>query len=49
MANVSAVKIAFQGEPGANSHLAAREAYPAMEPLPSKIAFWSWASVRVSR
>jgi prephenate dehydratase len=27
-------KIAFQGEPGANSHLAARDAYPEMEPLP---------------
>jgi prephenate dehydratase len=26
-------KIAFQGEPGANSHLAARDAYPDMEPL----------------
>ncbi len=27
-------KIAFQGEPGANSHLACREAYPEHEPLP---------------
>jgi prephenate dehydratase len=27
-------KIAFQGEPGANSHLAARDAYPDMEALP---------------
>jgi prephenate dehydratase len=27
-------KIAFQGEPGANSHLAARDAFPDMEPLP---------------
>jgi prephenate dehydratase len=27
-------KIAFQGEPGANSHLAARDAYPRMEALP---------------
>ncbi len=27
-------KIAFQGEPGANSHLAAREVYPDHEPLP---------------
>src|SRR5665811_1200042 len=26
-------KIAFQGEPGANSHLAARDAYPRMETL----------------
>lgn len=27
-------KIAFQGEPGANSHLAARDAYPRLEALP---------------
>src|SRR6185312_653176 len=27
-------KIIFQGEPGANSHLACREAYPDYEPLP---------------
>jgi prephenate dehydratase len=27
-------KIAFQGEPGANSHLAAQDAYPRMEALP---------------
>jgi prephenate dehydratase len=27
-------KIAFQGEPGANSHLAAREVYPDYEPMP---------------
>jgi prephenate dehydratase len=27
-------KISFQGEPGANSHLACREAYPDYEPLP---------------
>jgi prephenate dehydratase len=27
-------KISFQGEPGANSHLAAREAYPDYEPMP---------------
>lgn len=26
--------ISFQGEPGANSHIAAREAYPELEPLP---------------
>jgi prephenate dehydratase len=26
-------KIAFQGEPGANSHIAARDAYPRMEAL----------------
>jgi prephenate dehydratase len=27
-------KIAFQGEPGANSHLAARDAYPRMQAIP---------------
>ena len=27
-------KIVFQGEPGANSHLASREAYPDYEPVP---------------
>ncbi len=27
-------RISFQGEPGANSHIAAREAYPALEPMP---------------
>jgi prephenate dehydratase len=27
-------KISFQGEPGANSHIACQEAFPAMEPLP---------------
>ena len=27
-------KIVFQGEPGANSHLAARDAYPGMEAMP---------------
>jgi len=27
-------KIAFQGEPGANSHIACQEAYPGYEPLP---------------
>ena len=26
--------IAFQGEPGANSHIACREAYPDYEPMP---------------
>jgi prephenate dehydratase len=27
-------RIAYQGEPGANSHLACQETYPALEPLP---------------
>ncbi|HEV7464544.1 MAG TPA: prephenate dehydratase [Methyloceanibacter sp.] len=34
MAKSLSNRIAFQGEPGANSHLAARDAYPAMEALP---------------
>ena len=29
-------KIAYQGEPGANSHIACNEAYPNMEPLPCR-------------
>ena len=33
MAKARSNKIAFQGEPGANSHLAARDAYPGMEAL----------------
>jgi prephenate dehydratase len=31
---MSVKKIAFQGEPGANSHLASREVYPDHQPLP---------------
>ena len=27
-------RISFQGEPGANSHIAANEAFPEFEPLP---------------
>jgi prephenate dehydratase len=34
MARSRSNRIAFQGEPGANSHLAARDAYPSMEALP---------------
>lgn len=34
MATKRANRIAFQGEPGANSHLAANDAYPDMEALP---------------
>jgi len=33
-AMTAAKKIVFQGEPGANSHLAAREVYPDHEPVP---------------
>ena len=31
---MSKMKVAFQGEPGANSDIAAREAYPGCEPMP---------------
>src|SRR4051812_45502550 len=31
---MSKLKIAFQGEPGANSDIAAREVYPGCEPMP---------------
>ena len=31
---MSSNKIAYQGEPGANSHIACRDVYPSMEPLP---------------
>jgi prephenate dehydratase len=34
MAKAPNKKIVFQGEPGANSHIACREAYPDYEPLP---------------
>jgi prephenate dehydratase len=34
MATQSSKNIVFQGEPGANSHIACREAYPDYEPLP---------------
>jgi prephenate dehydratase len=33
MATSRSQKIAYQGEPGANSHLACRDAYPKLEPL----------------
>src|ERR1700747_1755496 len=33
-AMTAAKKIVFQGEPGANSHLASREVYPDYEPVP---------------
>src|SRR5262249_62414956 len=34
-AMTAAKKIVFQGEPGANSHLASRDAYPDYEPVPA--------------
>src|SRR5262245_47934555 len=33
-AMTAAKKIVFQGEPGANSHLASRDVYPDYEPVP---------------
>lgn len=39
-------KIAFQGEPGANSDMAAREAFPEMEPLPTPTFEDAFAAVQ---
>ena len=41
-----AKKIVYQGEPGANSHLACRDAYPAYEPLPRPTFEDAFAAVR---
>jgi prephenate dehydratase len=41
--------VAFQGEPGANSHIACREAYPAYEPLPCPTFEDAFAAVRSGR
>ena len=41
--------IAFQGEPGAYSHLACRNAYPGMEPLPCATFEDTFAAVREGR
>jgi prephenate dehydratase len=42
-------KIAFQGELGANSHIACKEAYPAYEPLPCPTFEDAFAAVRTGR
>jgi prephenate dehydratase len=42
-------KIAFQGEPGANSHIACAEAYRAYEPLPCPTFEDAFAAVRTGR
>ena len=39
-------RIAFQGEPGANSHIACAEAYPGYEPLPCPTFEDAFAAVR---
>jgi prephenate dehydratase len=41
-----AKKVVYQGEPGANSHLACRDAYPAYEPLPRPTFEDAFAAVR---
>jgi len=41
--------IAFQGEPGANSHIACRQAYPDYEPLPCATFEDTFAAVRSGR
>jgi prephenate dehydratase len=42
-------RIAFQGEPGANSHIACKEAYPGYEPLPCPTFEDAFAAVRTGR
>ena len=42
-------KIAFQGEPGANSHIACNHAYPGYEPLPCPTFEDAFAAVRTGR
>jgi prephenate dehydratase len=41
--------ISFQGEPGANSHIACAETFPAMEPLPSATFEDAFAAVQEGR
>jgi len=41
--------ISFQGEPGANSHIACNEAYPGYEPLPCPTFEDAFAAVRTGR
>ena len=42
-------RIAFQGEPGANSHIACNQAYPSHEPLPCPTFEDAFAAVRGGR
>jgi prephenate dehydratase len=42
-------KIAFQGEPGANSHIACVQAYPGYEPLPCPTFEDAFAAVRTGK
>ena len=41
--------VAFQGEPGANSHIACRQAYADYEPLPCATFEDAFAAVRSGR
>jgi prephenate dehydratase len=43
------LKIAYQGEPGANSHIACVEAYPALEPLPCNTFEDAFQAVKTGR
>ena len=49
MAKAGMNRIAFQGEPGANSHLAARDAYPRMEALPCPTFEDALAAVKTAK
>ena len=49
MTSRTTAKIAFQGEPGANSHIACRQAYPGYEPLPCPTFEDAFAAVRTGR
>jgi prephenate dehydratase len=42
-------RIVFQGEPGANSHLAISEAYPGAEAIPCATFEDAFAAVRLGR
>ena len=42
-------RISYQGEPGANSHIACNEAYPDMEPLPCRTFEGAFLAVEEGR
>lgn len=42
-------RISYQGEPGANSHIACNEAYPEMDPLPCRTFEGAFAAVEEGR
>jgi prephenate dehydratase len=45
LSKTNAPKIAYQGEPGANSHIACKEAFPAYEPLACRVFEDAFAAV----